>query len=43
MNSEKMILQIKTMENKFFILFGMYFSTLAIAATLTVQFVGALI
>ncbi len=30
-------------KNIFFILFGMYFSTLAIAATLSVQFVGALI
>ena len=30
-------------KNIFFILFGMYFSTLAIASTLTVQFVGALI
>ena len=30
-------------KNIFLILFGMYFSTLAIASTLTVQFVGALI
>ena len=30
-------------KNIFFILFGMYFSTLAIASTLTVEFVGALI
>ena len=30
-------------KNIFFILFGMYFSTLAIASTLSVQFIGALI
>jgi len=30
-------------KNIFFILFGMYFSTLAIASTLSVTFVGALI
>ena len=30
-------------KNIFLILFGMYFSTLAIASTLTVEFVGALI
>ena len=30
-------------KNIFFVLFGMYFSTLAIASTLSVQFIGALI